>query len=46
MLEMVDYDIMLDMDWLSKHNATIICKKKKMAFQSVEKVMFEFKGTS
>ena len=28
-LEMVDYDVILGMDWLSKYNATIFCRKKR-----------------
>ena len=43
-LEMVDYDVVLGMDWLSKHNATIFCKKK-VAFQPFEEENFEYKGT-
>ena len=28
-LEMVDYAVILGLDWLSKYNATIFCRKKK-----------------
>ena len=31
-LEMQDYDVILGMDWLSKYNATIDCKKKRVVF--------------
>ena len=31
-LEMVDYDVILGMDWLSKYNATIFCWRKKVVF--------------
>ena len=31
-LEKVDYDVILGMDWLSKYNATIFCRKKKVVF--------------
>ena len=44
-LEMVDYDVLLGMDWLSKYNATIFCKKKKVVFQPSKKETFEYKGT-
>ena len=45
-LEMVDYDVILDMDWLSKYNATILCRRKKVVFQLSEREVFEYKGTS
>ena len=35
-LEMVDYDVILGMDWLSKYNATIFCRRKKVVFQPLE----------
>ena len=44
-LEMVDYDVILGMDWLSKYNATIFCRRKKVAFQPSEGEVFEYKGT-
>ena len=45
-LEMVDYDMILGMDWLSKYNATIFCRKKKVVFQPPEGKEFEYRGTS
>ena len=44
-LEMVDYDVILGMDWLSKYNATILCRRKKVVFQPSEGEVFEYKGT-
>ena len=44
-LEMVDYDVTLGMDWLSKHNATIFCRKKNVVFQPSKGEIFEYKGT-
>ena len=35
-LEMVDYDVILGMDWLSKYNATIFCRRKNVVFQPSE----------
>ena len=35
-LEMVDYDVILGMDWLSKYNATIFYCRKKVVFQPLE----------
>ena len=44
-LETVDYDVILGIDWLSKYNATIFCRRKKVVFQLSEGEMFEYKGT-
>ena len=44
-LEMVDYDVILGMDWLSKYNATIFCRRKKVVFQPSKREVFEDKGT-
>ena len=44
-LEMVDYDVILGIDWLSKYNATIFCRRRKVMFQPLEGEVFENKGT-
>ena len=44
-LEIIDYDVILDMDWLSKYNATILYRKKKVMLKPSEGEMFESKGT-
>ena len=44
-LEMVDYDVILGMDWLSKYNATVLCRRKKVVFQPSKGEVFEYKGT-
>ena len=35
-LEIVDYDVILAMESLSKYNATIFCRRKKVEFQPLE----------
>ena len=44
-LEIVDYNVILGLDWLSKYNVNIFCRRKKMVFQPSEGEMFEYKGT-
>ena len=44
-LEMVDYDVILGMDWLSKYNAIIYCRRKKEVFQPSGGETFEYKVT-
>ena len=44
-LEMIDYDVILGKDWVSKYNATIFCIKKKVVFQPSKEETFEYKGT-
>ena len=41
---MYDYDIILGMDWQSKHYAKIDCKKKEVTFRPPQKESFTFKG--
>ncbi|KAL5563846.1 hypothetical protein UlMin_033593 [Ulmus minor] len=43
-LEIKDFDAILGMDWLSKYNATIHCKKRKVVFEPHGKEKFEFIG--
>ena len=45
-LEMVDYDVILGMDWLSKHYAVIDCRKKSVLFQEPGLEPFQFQGSS
>ena len=45
-LEMHDYDVILGMDWLSKHCAKIDCKKKEVTFRPQQKKSFTFKEES
>ena len=44
-LEMIDYDVILGMDWLSKYNATIFYRRKKVVFQPAKRGIFKYKGT-
>ena len=43
-LEMVDFDVILDMDWLSNHRASMNCFTKKIRFEKPEYPEFEFDG--
>ncbi|XP_062118821.1 uncharacterized protein LOC133832501 [Humulus lupulus] len=42
-LNIPDYDAILGMDWLSKHGATIYCRKKIVDFRPKEGELFSFK---
>ena len=42
-LEMGDYNVILGMDWLSKHNDTIFYKKKSVVFQPSEKKLLSIR---
>ena len=44
--QMYDYDVILGMDWLSKYNATIDCRKKKVNFKLLGEEEFEFVSNS
>ena len=44
-LKMVDYDVILGMDCLSKYNATILCRRKKVVFHPYEGEVFEYECT-
>ena len=44
-LKMVDYDLILGMDWLSKYYASIFCRRKNVVFQPSKVEIFEYKGT-
>ncbi|XP_043687568.1 uncharacterized protein LOC122638783 [Telopea speciosissima] len=43
-LDMKDFDIILGMDWLSTHGASLICAERKILFKSEEGKEFVFKG--
>ncbi|XP_043717475.1 uncharacterized protein LOC122665391 [Telopea speciosissima] len=43
-LDMKDFDIILGLDWLSTHGASLICVERKVLFKSEEGKEFEFKG--
>ncbi|XP_062093931.1 uncharacterized protein LOC133799942 [Humulus lupulus] len=42
--ELHDYEVILGMDWLSKYNATIDCRKKTMIFKPSKEDEFMFIG--
>ena len=43
-LEMRDFNIILDMDWISKYHATIDCKRKIVFFNLLERRTLSLKG--
>ena len=43
-LDMRDFDVVLDMDWLSHHRATLDCYKKEVKFHRPGKLEVKFKG--
>ena len=43
-LDMIDYDVILGMDFLSKYEATIDCKAKTISFKPTREEMFVFFG--
>ncbi|XP_062085611.1 uncharacterized protein LOC133791708 [Humulus lupulus] len=43
-LNIKDYDIILGMDWLSRHRVTIECKGKMIIFKTEERMQLIFKG--
>ncbi|KAL4038666.1 hypothetical protein IC575_002289 [Cucumis melo] len=43
-LDMLDFDVILGMDWLAANHASIDCSRKKVAFNPPSMVSFKFKG--
>ena len=43
-LYMKDFDVVLSMDWLSSHRATLDCYKKEVKFQRPGKLEVKFRG--
>ena len=43
-LDMRDFDVVLGMDWLSRHRATLDCYKKEVNFHRPEKFEVKFRG--
>ena len=43
-MEMSDFDVILEMDWLLAHRATINCYRKTMTTYSHDGTRFQFKG--
>ena len=43
-LDMIDYDVILGMDFLSKYEATIDCKARVVSFKSPREDKFMFVG--
>ena len=43
-LEMYNFDVILGMDWLSKHNAVIDCFSKTVTFKKSGDMEFSFQG--
>ena len=45
-VNMMDFDVILDMDWLAKNRARIGCRKKEVKFSPPTGPTFKFRGTS
>ncbi|KAL0552128.1 hypothetical protein IC582_011225 [Cucumis melo] len=43
-LDMLDFDVMLGMDWLAANHASIDCSRKEVTFNPPSKASFKFKG--
>ncbi|KAA0032794.1 ty3-gypsy retrotransposon protein [Cucumis melo var. makuwa] len=43
-LDMLDFDVILGMDWLSANHASIDCSRKEVAFNPPSMASFKFKG--
>ncbi|KAL4013261.1 hypothetical protein IC575_025423 [Cucumis melo] len=43
-LDMLDFDVILGMDWLAANHASIDCSRKEVAFNPPSMVSFKFKG--
>ena len=43
-LDMRDFDVVLGMDWLSRHRATLDCYKKEVKLHKPGKMEVKFKG--
>ena len=43
-LDMRDFDVVLGMDWLSRHRATLDCYKKEVKLHRLGKLEVKFKG--
>ena len=44
LLEMLDFDSILGMDWLARHHATLDCRRKEVTFHILETPEFSFQG--
>nr|GEU32420.1 putative reverse transcriptase domain-containing protein [Tanacetum cinerariifolium] len=44
-LDMHDFDIILDLDWLTKHRATIVCHTKSVIFGDLDKPEFVYQDS-
>ena len=43
-LDMMDFDVVLGMDWLSRHRATLYCYKKEVKFHRRRNLEVKFRG--
>ena len=44
-IQMEDFDVILGMDWLERHKATIDCQGKRIIFRDLNSPDFEFRGS-
>lgn len=45
-LDMRDFDVILGMDWLATHHASINCRPKEVTFQILGQAIFTFVGSN
>ncbi|KAL4030943.1 hypothetical protein IC575_009198 [Cucumis melo] len=43
-LDMLDFDVILGMDWLAANHASIDCSRKEVTFNPLSRASFKFKG--
>ena len=44
MLDVIDFDVILGMDWLSQHYAIVDCRRKEVIFKILNVEEFKFVG--
>ena len=44
LLDVMDFDVILGMDWLSQHYATVDCQRKEVIFRILDVEEFKFVG--
>ena len=44
LLDVIDFDVIVGMDWLAKHNTIVDCREKEVTFRIPNDEEFRFKG--
>ena len=44
LLDVIDFDVIVGMDWLAKHYTTVDCREKEVIFKISNDEEFRFKG--